>query len=73
MLYNGKEECPDKVTMKLTDAFVDAGENAGGLASMMDGGVPLELTVTIININKGRNRELIEKSEVLCDYIEFII
>ena len=34
--------------------------------------MPLELTLTVININKGRNTELVSKSKILSGYVEFI-
>jgi hypothetical protein len=72
VLYNGREEQPDKVTRKLSDAFEDVSDMLGGeLKSLAGHGVPLDLTVTFFNINKGHNGELIKKSSVLAGYVEF--
>jgi predicted transposase/invertase (TIGR01784 family) len=61
VLYNGDDEYPDKFEMKLSDAFEDAD-------------IPdlLELTVRVYNINRGRNKEILQKSKSLGDYAEFI-
>ncbi|MDR1764831.1 MAG: hypothetical protein LBR77_01765 [Lachnospiraceae bacterium] len=66
VLYNGKEECDDIQTMKLSDAFesIAPGEVFGAEIS-------LELTLTVLNINKGHNTELIGKSDILSGYVEF--
>ena len=51
VLYNGKEEFPDRKDMKLSDAFLAAGspEWLGGF---------LELIVTMYNVSEGRNRDV---------------
>jgi hypothetical protein len=65
VLYNGKEEFPDRKVLKLSDAFLAAGspEWLGGF---------LELIVTIYNINEGRNKDILMKSETLSGYTAFI-
>jgi hypothetical protein len=65
VLYNGVEDFPDEKVLRLSDAFADIeGEFTGKNA--------LELTVRVININKGKNAELIAKSETLSGYVEFV-
>lgn len=59
VFYNGTNEQPDQSTIRLSDAFLH------------DGGC-LECEVTMLNINYGRNRELLEKSKRLNDYSYFI-
>jgi hypothetical protein len=72
-LYNGRKDYPDMQTMNLSDSFEDASELLGAdLTSTLRCVAPLELTLTVININKGHNSELIAKSEILSGYIEFI-
>jgi hypothetical protein len=72
VLYNGKEPCEDIKTMKLSESFKDAkGLLAEELAALKVN-VPLELTLTQININKGHNETLIAKSAVLSGYVAFI-
>jgi hypothetical protein len=63
VLYNGREEAPDRWEERLSDAFMEA---AGETENSLD------LTVTVYNINKGRNRELLERSEHLAGYAEFV-
>jgi hypothetical protein len=63
VLYNGREEAPDRWEERLSDAFMEAtGEEKPSL----------DLTVTVYNINKGRNRELLGRSEHLAGYAEFV-
>jgi len=67
VLYNGKEELPDYITLKLSDMFVDPtslGISADNPA--------LELTVKVININHGRNAEIAKKSTTLAGYSAFV-
>ena len=60
VLYNGKEDCPDKVTLKLSDAFMDS-RPAG-----------LELIVTVYNINPGHNGGMLKKCAELDGYSFFM-
>jgi flagellar basal body-associated protein FliL len=61
VLYNGDGDCPDRVEMNLSDAFEDVD-------------IPnlLELTVCVYNINKGRNKAILQRSKSLGDYAAFI-
>jgi hypothetical protein len=63
VLYNGRANCPDRRTMKLSDAF----EKMEGLEN-----ANLELIVEFWNINKGHNEELVNKCEPLAGYVEFV-
>jgi hypothetical protein len=65
VLYNGKDDCPDVTTLRLSDAFMDdSGANSfGGM---------IELEVPVININKGRNTDVTTKSPILSGYVSFI-
>jgi hypothetical protein len=65
VLYNGKDDFPDRKILKLSDAFcvTDAPDWVRGW---------LELAVTIYNINEGRNQEIAEKSATLFGYAAFI-
>ena len=65
VLYNGIGEQPDKQTFRLSDAFEDLPEAAGL-------GGSLELEVRVVNINEGRNEEIIRKCEALNGYVRFI-
>jgi hypothetical protein len=63
VLYNGREEAPERWEERLSDAFME-GEG--------DAKTSLDLTVTVYNINKGRNRELLGRSKHLAGYAEFV-
>jgi len=61
VMYNGESDYPEKVTLKLSDLFkVDYGENV------------LELTVTVYNVNKGYNKNILGRSRTLDEYAIFI-
>lgn len=61
VFYNGTQEIPEEKTVKLSDAF----ENGGA-------GADVELTVRMLNINRGHNGLLMEKCRVLREYAEFV-
>jgi hypothetical protein len=65
VLYNGKDEFPERKELKLSDAFwaVDDQEWLGGF---------LELIVPIYNIKEGHNEDILRKSETLFGYAAFI-
>lgn len=59
VFYNGTRSEPDKTILKLSDAFYQ------------DNGC-LECEVTMLNINYGKNRRLMEKCRRLEEYAQFI-
>lgn len=59
VFYNGKEEEPDERLLKLSDAF----QREGGC---------VECETRLLNINYGRNRELMEKCRRLEEYSIFV-
>lgn len=61
IFYNGTEEQPESRVMKLSDAF-----EKNVLSP------ELELKVTMLNINLGKNRELMEKCKTLREYCLFV-
>ena len=62
MLYNGKEEYPEKAIVKLSDLF-----------KVQDRKKPnLELVVTVYNANKGYNKKIMQRSKTLDEYAEFV-
>ena len=66
VFYNGAEEAPEDVTLKLSDAFAAS-------PGQTDGEEPeLELKVRFLNINKGYNQELMERCRTLREYSEFV-
>ncbi|MDR0516541.1 MAG: hypothetical protein LBH25_05790 [Fibromonadaceae bacterium] len=63
VLYNGVEKYPKEKILKLSAAFEQTGIKK----------VPeLELTVRVLNINKGRNIKLEQRSKSLAGYSEFV-
>ena len=63
VLYNGEDEAPDEQTLRLSDMFAKHGKKST---------IDLELTVKVLNINKGHNLEIAARSLVLSDYETFI-
>jgi hypothetical protein len=66
VLYNGEEAYPEQKTLKLSDAFKDAGELLPVERTY------LELEVTVYNVNKGKNAEFVQRSRMLTGYVTFI-
>lgn len=63
VFYNGTKKEPERQELKLSDLFIeDKGEMNPAL----------ECTVVVLNINLGKNRELMEKCKQLREYAEFI-
>ena len=57
VFYNGNEKRPEREILKLSDAFkVPVGEGC------------FEWTATVLNINYGCNKELMEKCDVVYEY-----
>jgi hypothetical protein len=63
VLYNGTDKTPDKWEERLSEAYIEVEGNTK---------ISLDLTVTIYNINKGRNPELLSRSKNLSGYAEFV-
>ena len=61
VFYNGVKEMPEEHILKLSDAF----ENKEVQADV-------ELTVRMLNINYGHNKQLMEKCRVLEEYSAFV-
>jgi len=66
VLYNGADDYPDDKTLMLSDAFkhvdIPGAENQPSL----------ELVVRVLNINRGHNEKILERSGVLREYANFI-
>ena len=58
--YNGTTDKEDRVILKLSDAFEPEPKS------------DIEVTVTMININYGHNKELMEKCKPLAEYSWFV-
>ena len=63
VFYNGEKEMPEETTLRLSDSFESGKESAR---------TAVELTVRMLNINLGHNRELMEKCQVLREYAAFV-
>jgi hypothetical protein len=63
VLYNGIAPFPNRKVLRLSAAFEKLG---------LKGKFPLELTVTVLNINVGHNKALLRRNKTLGDYAKFI-
>jgi len=63
VLYNSKEEFPEKMSLKLSDMYKHKNKKIP---------IPLELHVEIYNINVGFNSELMSKCKALDEYAVFV-
>ena len=61
VFYNGKEKKEDRMVLKLSDAFQNKEKEP-----------QLELLVTMININYGKNKELMDACKDLRDYSIYV-
>ena len=61
VFYNGRDERPEREIIKLSDAYITK-----------DKEVSLELTVDVLNINVGHNKELLKACKTLGDYSEYV-
>jgi predicted transposase/invertase (TIGR01784 family) len=68
VLYNGKEPYKDTDVLRLSDSFLGADD----LKAFNANKPALDLTVQVYNINKGKNPEMVRKSETLSAYSFFI-
>jgi len=66
VLYNGSEPFPDETTLRLSDAYREFPEASGAV------GGSLELEVRVVNINEGRNEDIVRSCETLDGYVRFI-
>lgn len=61
VFYNGTKEQPEKQVFRLSDAFTQPVDEP-----------ELELKVTMLNINQGKNEKLLEACKVLREYTQFV-
>ena len=61
VFYNGRNMQPERQVLKLSDAFMNPEEDPA-----------LELKVVMLNINLGRNKELMEQCRTLLEYAQFV-
>lgn len=63
VFYNGKEDMPDEMELKLSDAFIPSVEEKD---------VVLECKARMLNINYGHNQQILNTCRRLHDYAYFI-
>ena len=61
VFYNGNEEAPDRLDLKLSDAFIHPVRTG-----------TFEWTAVMLNINAGHNKELFDKCKPLYEYSVFV-
>lgn len=61
MFYNGNADLPAVKKLKLSDAFMEKDETG-----------ELEWSATMLNLNSGENKALLEKCRVLNEYMSFV-
>jgi hypothetical protein len=61
VFYNGKEAYDEKKQLKLSESYADGG-----------GGESLVLTVNVYNINEGMNRDVLDRSRSLWEYVTLV-
>ena len=61
VFYNGVEDYPETITLKLSNAFITKSEQ-----------VPLELTVQVLNINKDKGNKILKTCKTLDEYSLFV-
>ena len=61
VFYNGDREMPEEKTLRLSDAFENREQKAD-----------VELTVRVLNINHGHNKELMKQCKILEEYARFV-
>ena len=65
VLYNGADDYPDEGFLKLSDAFFELPNS-----HEINGGI--EITARVLNINKGRNNDIVHKSVELEGYVDIV-
>ena len=60
VFYNGEKELPDRMELKLSDAYTVKEEE-----------VSLELKAVMLNINPGHNEKILEACKTLREYTEY--
>jgi hypothetical protein len=68
VLYNGVASYPDETILKLSNAF----ESTAAMGFPEKGSFDLELVVKVLNINHGRNEEIVQRCKTLAGYSVFV-
>ena len=72
VFYNGKDDYPTESVMKLSDAFMQLGDNSELKNQLENTNYPLEISVKVININVDKENPILKRCEALKEYSEFI-
>ena len=72
VFYNGKDDYPTESVMKLSDAFMQLGDDCGLKNQLKNTNYPLEISVKVININVDKKNLILKRCEALKQYSEFI-
>ena len=72
VFYNGKDDYPTESMMKLSDAFMQLGDNCELKNQLENANYPLEIFVKVININVDKENPILKRCEALKEYSEFI-
>ena len=72
VFYNGKDDYPTESVMKLSDAFMQLGDNDKLKNQFENANYPLEISVKVININVDKENPILKRCEALREYSEFI-
>ena len=74
VFYNGTEGEPEEQELRLLDSFVQVpeGEARTGIVVEEANKPSVEVTVQLLNINYGCNKQLMEKCQKLMEYSKFI-
>jgi hypothetical protein len=68
VLYNGTAPFPDGKVYRLSDSF----EGLGSLGLSEHERITLELEVRVLNINEGRNADIVHRCRKLAEYSAFV-
>ena len=72
VFYNGKDDYPTESVMKLSDAFMQLGDDSELKNQLENENYPLEISVKVININVDKENPILKRCEALKEYSEFI-
>ena len=72
VFYNGKDDYPTESIMKLSDAFMQLGDNDKLKNQFENTNYPLEISVKVVNINVDKENPILKRCEALKEYSEFI-
>lgn len=72
VFYNGRKDEPDRMELRLSDAFIRTQAGNGGNSVQEQKEPCLEVKAIMLNINYGKNRELMEQCCKLKEYAQFI-